>query len=125
MENNEVQELVLSICEKLGMTPDCDAIVKRYRTPTPETEEVEAKEDLPKRARRRYFAWRDVLGRMLAHPGDVKVSQTRCPHCRTPLVTLDFVSPPWTWRDLCGREGPMVICPNCPKQYSFILTIMN
>ena len=48
-----------------------------------------------------------------------------CPECGEKCIGLYFLSPPWTWKALCGRGGHMVICPNCPKMVEFGLTIMN
>ena len=51
-----------------------------------------------------------------------------CPSCGLnpeELVWIKYRSPDWTWRNLCGRQGYISICPRCKKAVSSILTLMN
>lgn len=36
-----------------------------------------------------------------------------------------FRSPPWTWKNLCGREGWIMYDPKRQKQYAFLATLIN
>jgi len=51
-----------------------------------------------------------------------------CPLCGKPSEELKWIwfkSPQWTWQKLCGRAGPMSICPDCGCIVEFKLHIMN
>ena len=51
-----------------------------------------------------------------------------CPKCKLKsekLIWINFSSPRWTWRESCGREGPLSICPKCNIQVEFIIECMN
>ena len=62
---------------------------------------------------------------MKARPEKVFLSDNTCPDCGEKLIQVYFRSPDWTWKDLCGRAGDMLICPKCHAQQDFRLTIMN
>jgi hypothetical protein len=52
----------------------------------------------------------------------------RCPLCglkSEKLIWIQYNSPPITWRLLCGRKGPLSICPKCRIQVEFIVEMMN
>lgn len=73
------------------------------------------------------FSWDDVKACM-----DKKVparaNHHSCPVCgksSEELFWIDFCSPVWTWAQLCGRRGPLSICPDCQRQVEFICEIMN
>ena len=93
------------------------------------TENVNSKgsaDEIPESARKVFFPWKDVIGSMMEHPDKVTLHyRDVCPDCGKRLIHLEFWSPHWTWRALCGRSGPMTICLDCPKQVSFDLAIMN
>jgi 2-keto-4-pentenoate hydratase len=36
-----------------------------------------------------------------------------------------FRSPPWTWEQLCGREGWLLVDPRTGRQFQFLMTAMN
>jgi hypothetical protein len=36
-----------------------------------------------------------------------------------------FSSPPWTWEQLCGREGWLLYDPATERQLEFVMTVMN
>lgn len=36
-----------------------------------------------------------------------------------------FSSPPWTWEQLCGREGWLLYAPATKEQLEFVMTVMN
>lgn len=73
------------------------------------------------------FPWDDVdacLNSIIPPMSDGKP----CPKCGTPLEKLkwiNFRSPDWTWKHLCGRGGPMSICEKCHKQVEFYPMIVN
>lgn len=71
------------------------------------------------------YPWEDVLESMKARPEKVFLSDNSCPDCGEKLIQVYFRSPDWTWKDLCGRAGDMLICPKCHAQQDFRLTIMN
>ena len=51
-----------------------------------------------------------------------------CPLCGKPSEELKWIyfdSPGWTWQQLCGRAGPMSICPDCGCLVEFVLHVMN
>ena len=51
-----------------------------------------------------------------------------CPLCGKPSEKLKWIyfdSPKWTWENLCGRCGPMSICPDCGCLVEFICILMN
>ena len=73
------------------------------------------------------FPWDDVdacLDSIIPPMSDGKP----CPKCGTPpenLKWINFRSPDWTWKHLCGRGGPMSICEKCHKQVEFYPMIVN
>jgi hypothetical protein len=45
-----------------------------------------------------------------------------CPKCQTPAEALAwfyFESPNWTWENLCGRAGWLIVCDRCRCQTDF------
>lgn len=51
-----------------------------------------------------------------------------CPKCGNvaeKLIWIEYTSPGWTWKQLCGRQGPLSICPECRITVEFILETMN
>ena len=72
-----------------------------------------------------YYPWEDVFASMMKSPEKVSLSSETCPDCGERLIQLYFSSPDWTWRELCGRAGDMLICPKCHEQKEFFLRIMN
>ncbi|MCX8021033.1 MAG: hypothetical protein N2747_11130 [Chitinophagaceae bacterium] len=75
------------------------------------------------------FPWKDVIACF-----DKKLesenykNHNKCPKCgrsSEELVWIEFRSPDWTWKNLCGRKGPLSICPECKIQVEFILKIMS
>ena len=72
-----------------------------------------------------FFPWEDVFASMMKNPEKVCLSSKTCPDCGERLIQLYFSSPDWTWRELCGRAGDMLICPKCHEQKDFFLRIMN
>ena len=143
MEKEKVKVLVRNLMEKLHIkNRDLDDIMHCYTADgysipifknklnaflgkeSEENDEI-ADDEFPESARKVYFPWIDVIGSMVEHPEDVRYTETVCPDCGEKLLLLEFWSPHWTWRALCGRSGPMLICPNCPRQDSFSLHLMN
>ena len=41
------------------------------------------------------------------------------------VVWVYFKSPAWTWENLCGRAGWLVITKEPPREVAFFLEIMN
>ena len=57
-----------------------------------------------------------------------KANHRPCPLCGKPseeLKWICFSSPKRTWQNLCGRGGPMTICPDCGCIVEFICVLMN
>lgn len=75
--------------------------------------------------RTEFFPWKDVFASMRAYPDKVFESRYSCPKCNHHLVEVYFRSPAWTWQHLMGRQGPMLICPNCCRQVAFRCEVMN
>lgn len=51
-----------------------------------------------------------------------------CPTCGTlseNLTWIYFVSPPWSWRELCGSAGWITVCDKCHVQVQFFCEAMN
>ena len=61
------------------------------------------------------FSWEDVANSMIDYPDEVKTDGL-CASCLSTRIKLRFVSPAWTWEELCGRSGDMTICPKCHTQ---------
>lgn len=56
------------------------------------------------------------------------VNRQPCPGCGKKSEELNwirFTSPRRTWEMLCGRSGPLSVCPECHIQVEFILVAMN
>ena len=55
-----------------------------------------------------------------------RVMDKRCSHCfKKQLVFFEFSSPEKTWKNLCGRAGPVLYCPNCNRILYYECYIMN
>ena len=103
-------------------------------------------------ARSGFFPWSDVeaaendeqLQRAHAAPGEgqapailhlggaqdtaIRDRARNCPQCGRPpsdLTWVYFSSPAWTWQQLCGRAGWLVVCKPCHMQVDFFLDRMN
>ena len=82
---------------------------------------------VPDTSHETYFPWDDV---MLCFDNRLPnyVGWKKCPKCgleSEKLIWIEFNSPPWTWKHLCGSRGPLSICPNCRIQVDFIVTAIN
>jgi TPR repeat protein len=72
------------------------------------------------------FPWDDVEVCLREQSQSKKIdTSTKCPECGNSVTVILFTSPPWTWEQLCGREGYLTICEGCHAQLSFELTVMN
>jgi hypothetical protein len=75
------------------------------------------------------FPWNDVLACFRAKLNSKEYAgHLPCPHCGAAseqLIWISFSSPDWTWKNLCGRSGPLSICPNCRTQVQFVCHIMS
>ena len=88
---------------------------------------VNEKEPLNNMDASEIFPWDDVNACM-DKKEPARANHLSCPVCGKPseeLVWIDFCSPAWTWAQLCGRRGPLSICPDCHCQVEFICEIMN
>jgi predicted RNA-binding Zn-ribbon protein involved in translation (DUF1610 family) len=71
------------------------------------------------------FPWEDVLCCKSIEPPD-EYKTYRCPYCgEKEVIWIYFKSPDYTWREMCGRSGPLSICPKCARQIKFICYVMN
>lgn len=94
--------------------------------------DVEASEN-DEQLQRVHFSERDCEAPAMLHlEGGQRVALRNdardCPGCgREPsdLKWVYFSSPDWTWRQLCGRAGWLVICEACHMQVDFFLDRMN
>ena len=57
-------------------------------------------------------------------PKPVRI-MTLCPICHRPLHEIVYISPLWTWKNYCGREGDLIYCPHCRIQWSFDCKALN
>ena len=116
MERINVEELVKELEGKLALRQRKDAESGREGSrrwsvfPGQEDEMV-------------HFKWKDVLDSMRKHP--VEATDVVCPVCGEKCVEIYFSSPKWTWKNLCGCAGTMVLCTQCPRQVNFNMEIMN
>ena len=129
-------ELVATIMYKLGITSTIEELLESYNMTLPlgfpvflmNVEPLLNSEDrskYPECARNVYFPWRDVLACMFSKHKHLVLSERVCPDCGERMIVFHYTSPAWTWNSLCGRAGIMTICPGCPKQVKFSLTMMN
>lgn len=121
-----MQTIIESIMKKLTFTESIDELVVFYqREHYPIPLWLNIKSENNERTKIEHSIWKDILPNMHIRPEMVHISETICPECGEKCIGLYFLSPPWSWKALCGRGGHMVICPNCPKMVEFGLTIMN
>lgn len=125
METEKVYALVESIWRKLGLEESLEELLAAYRAKEEVMKTSDLRHPLPVPAKLRFFPWTDVLCSMLDDPEAVMETEEKCPLCGHKLVRINFSSPYWTWELLCGRQGPMTLCPDCPKQVEFSLEVMN
>lgn len=85
------------------------------------------------------FPWEDIEASrqdddlQRRHAGEVferedDLAPIACPLCGKRgenLARFYFQSPAWTWRELCGRAGIIVVCDPCRKQVAFAPTVIN
>lgn len=69
-----------------------------------------------------YFPWEDV--RPCLKNKTVKL-KTKCPKCARQLKRIYFISPAYTWENLCGRAGWLTVCVQCKLQFDFDCESMN
>lgn len=141
-ENNDIDrtvvsvELVETIIQKLGISSSIEELVKSYNMTLPigfpvfllNTNPLFKSEDrnkYPECARKVFFPWRDILACIVVKHHHLALSERTCPDCGERMVLFYYTSPTWTWNSLCGRAGFLTICPSCPKQVDFVLTMMN
>ena len=102
-----------------------EELLATYRAEEEEMKVSDPRHPLPEPAKLRFFPWVDVLCSMLEAPDAIEVTEETCPLCGHKLLNIHFSSPCWTWNELCGRKGPMTICPACPSQNVFSLEVMS
>ena len=78
------------------------------------------------------FPWEDVFecsivpNQNLIHdPCPKCVEEKDVPEKDRQIITLHFRSPFWTWVNLCGREGFLIICKKHKRQIDFLITKLN
>ena len=75
------------------------------------------------------FPWEHVLDCLDNRlPAEEYKDIEACPKCNRhseDLVWITFTSPPWTWKEHVGREGPLSICPECKIQVTFFADKIN
>jgi len=73
------------------------------------------------------FAWRDILSSMTSRRKDAYYIKHRpCRKCgEDNIIYFCYRSSRESWKQLCGREGYMLICPDCLTILSFVPYIMN
>ena len=108
-----------------GLEESLEELLAEYRAKEEVMTTSGPRHPFPEPARWHYFYWGDVLASMLDDPNSVEEMDENCPLCGHKLLKFNFSSPRWTWNALCGREGPMTLCPDCPMQVDFSLEIMN
>jgi hypothetical protein len=76
---------------------------------------------------RNIFAWREIVASMKSRVRDAYYIKNRpCGKCgEDNTVFFCFRSSDESWRELCGREGYMLICPDCLTIIGFVHYIMN
>lgn len=128
MSEEKVHKLVEELKEKLGIKEPIENIIDIYQAREYRHEVLKMannSQEIPECAKKHYYPWIDVIASMYTMPDKVSKKLMFCPKCGARLVGLYFSSPTWTWRTLCGRAGNMTICPECPRQVKFNLTMMN
>lgn len=85
-----------------------------------EAEGLQYKETLPQQ-----YPWEHVALSMLRFPDSVVLDYDKCPDCGHTRIRVFFYSPEWTWANMCGVGGDIVICPNCKVQAEFTDTIRS
>ena len=73
------------------------------------------------------FAWREIVDSMRYRVRDAYYLKNRpCGKCgKDNTIFFCFRSSDESWRELCGREGYMLICPDCLTIIGFVHYIMN
>ena len=129
-------ELVETIKNKLGITSPIEEFVESYNRTLPSRFPIflmniaplwqsEDRSKYPECARKVFFPWRDILACIVVKHHHLALSERTCPDCGERMVLFYYTSPTWTCNSLCGRSGFLTICPSCPKQVDFVLTMMN
>ncbi len=129
-------ELVETIMHKLGITSPIEEFVESYNRTLPVGFSIflmniaplwmsEDRSKYPECAKNVFFPWRDILAYMFTKYEYLPLSERVCPECGEQMITFYYTSPVWSWNSLCGRAGVITICPSCPKQVEFALTMMN
>ena len=129
-------ELVETIKNKLGITRPIEEFVESYNRTLPigfpiflmniaPLWQSEDRSKYPECAKNVFFPWYDILACMFSKHKHLPLSERLCPECGKRMLTFHYTSPVWTWNSLCGRAGVITICPSCPRQVEFSLTIMN
>ena len=73
------------------------------------------------------FAWREIIDSMKNRVRDAYYIKNRpCGKCGADnTIFFCFRSNDESWRELCGREGYMLICPDCLTIIGFVHYSMN
>lgn len=122
-----VNNLVDSLMKKLGFTCSIDHLVKLYHSSSfPVITEDIWDSSVTSCSYGELEEWINILVCIYtSHPFFVFRTTCVCPRCGERLVHLYYRTADWTWRGLHGREGEMMICPNCPDIKSLEITKIN
>ena len=129
-------EVVEKIMHKLGITSTIEELVEPYNARLPLGFPIfltdftspfmsEDRSGYPERAKNVYIPWHDLLACLHEKHKYLTLSEKVCPECGEQMLVVNYFSPAWTWDSLCGRAGIVTICPNCPLQFDFALTMIN
>ena len=69
----------------------------------------------------RIYSWQEIVASMKTRIREAYYLNTPCPFCnRDRLVLFCFRTSDESWVDFCGREGYMLICPECLTIQGFV-----
>lgn len=69
------------------------------------------------------LSWQHIAECLKRHPRPIQLKD-QC-ECGCNAVSVHFCSPLWTWEEMCGRKGVIIICPKCLKVIDCHITEMN
>ena len=73
------------------------------------------------------YSWSEIIASMKSRRRDAYYIKNRpCPECgNDETIFFCFRSSKDSWKTLCGREGYMLICPDCLTILGFVPYMMN
>jgi hypothetical protein len=130
----EIKELIEMLKSKLNIEESLEEIVTEwghrssrgplFRLVEPSEERINyiircCKRPFAYYSNRHELPWSNVLASICMYSDKVVFSEESCPFCGEKMVGLYYNSSSWSWKNLCGTAGAMVICPNCAKQFAY------